>query len=81
MTQGGLKEGRKMTGRKKPPAVSNGVNPVALPVEYAMVALRRRRMGLVIAFLAVTFLLGAGFVALEISEFINSSVKTRDLTV
>jgi cytochrome o ubiquinol oxidase subunit 3 len=38
---------------------------------YAMLALHRRRLGLVIAFLAVTFLLGAGFVALEISEFIK----------
>jgi cytochrome o ubiquinol oxidase subunit 3 len=38
---------------------------------YAMIGVHRRRPGLVIAFLAATFLLGAGFVGLEISEFVK----------
>jgi cytochrome o ubiquinol oxidase subunit III len=38
---------------------------------YAIVGLHRRNMRVVLAFLAATFLLGAGFVTLEVSEFLK----------
>jgi cytochrome o ubiquinol oxidase subunit 3 len=38
---------------------------------YAIVGLHRRNMRVVLAFLAATFVLGAGFVTLEITEFLK----------